>query len=223
MRLGFAVEFLLAQGFFAGASAGSLVRFYAHRMKAAFIFIAVVAVGVSLWLILRAYRQRPNTSARPASPATNVFADLRAKYFVLKRTEVSMPAPTLPTEPWGVIMEIGYPEATVTTVTFADGTASVLRSSGGGFFGGGDESVQSAAKSFLKQARQVQPRMTLTTDFPSPETGHVIFYLRTDGGVYAASAPESELGQQGHPLSEFYHAGLRILHEYLRLQKQQQK
>ena len=117
-------------------------------------------------------------------------------------------------------MEIGYPEAIVTTVSFADGTVSVLRSSGGGFFGGGDESVQSAGKAFLKQAQICQPQMTLASDFPGPQAGHVVFYLRTDGGVYTASATETDLRVQSHPLFQFYCAGLRILHEYLRLQKQ---
>ncbi len=191
-------------------------------MKTAFIFVAVVAAGVFLWIMLRKQAQRPKANIQ-SIPTTNVLADLRDKYFVLKRTNVSMPAPTNPTEPWGVIMEIGYPQATVTTVAFADGTASVLRSSGGGFFGGGNENVQSAAKAFLKQAQLVQPKMTLTTNYPSPESGHVIFYVRTDGGIYTTSANESDFAQQGHFLSEFHGAGLRILHEYLQLQKQQQK
>lgn len=149
----------------------------------------------------------------------NVFADVRAKYFALTRAD-HFPSPASVTEPWGVIMEIAYPEAIVTTVSFADGTVSVLRSSGGGFFGGGDESVQSAGREFLKQAQMSQPQMTLTSDFPAPDAGHVIFYVRTDGGVYTASATESDLRAQSHSLFQFYCAGLRILHEYLRLQKQ---
>jgi hypothetical protein len=152
---------------------------------------------------------------------SNVFAELRAKYFVLSRAGVSIPEPTRSTEPWGVIMEIGYPQATVTTVAFADGTVSLLRSSGGGFFGGGDELVQDAGSAFLRQAQSCQPRMILTTDFPSPGVGHVVFYVRTDAGVYTASAPEAKLENERHPLFHFYCAGLRILHEYLRLQKQQ--
>jgi hypothetical protein len=151
----------------------------------------------------------------------NVFADLRAKYFELKRPDYfSTPAST--TEPWGAIMEIAYPQAIVTTVTFADGTVSVLRSSGGGFFGGGDEPVQDAGRAFLKQAQIVQPQMRVTSDFPAPDVGHVTFFLRADAGVYTASASEGDLQVQGHPLFRLYYAGLRILHEYLRLQKQAQ-
>jgi hypothetical protein len=154
---------------------------------------------------------------------SNVFADLRAKYFALSRADVSVPAPPNVTEPWGVVMEVAYPEATVTTVTFADGTVSVLRSSGGGFFGGGDEPVQDAGREFLRLAQLCQPRMTLTTDFPAPSIGHVVFYVRTDSGVYTASASEEDLRARNHSLFQFYCAGLRILHEYLRLQKQQQR
>jgi hypothetical protein len=152
----------------------------------------------------------------------NVFADLRAKYFTLDRTD-AFPAPAIASEPWGVVMEIGYPQAIVTTVAFGDGTVSVLRSSGGGFFGGGDDGVQSAGKGLLRQAQICQPQMAQTGSFPEPDAGHVVFYLRTDSGIYTTSAPESSIGQQTHPLVPLYCAGLRILHEYLRLQKQAQR
>jgi hypothetical protein len=52
-----------------------------------------------------------------APSMSNVFADLRAKYFALSRADVSVPAPANVTEPWGAVMEIAYAEATVTTVT----------------------------------------------------------------------------------------------------------
>jgi hypothetical protein len=120
-------------------------------------------------------------------------------------------------------MEIGYPEAVVTTVTFSDGTVSVLRSSGGGFFGGGDEGVQAAGREFLKQAQIAQPQAKLTADFPQPETGQVFFYHRADSGVFTLTSAESDLRMQSHQLYLFYCSGVRILHEYLRLQKQTRK
>ena len=69
-------------------------------MKAAFICIAIVAAGISLWLILRKHVQPPKANTQQDIPATNVFADLRAKYFILKRTDISIPDPTSATEPW---------------------------------------------------------------------------------------------------------------------------
>jgi hypothetical protein len=119
-------------------------------------------------------------------------------------------------------MDVAYPAATLTTVAFSDGTASVLRSAGGGFFGGCDTGVQAARTAFLKLAQLSQPRMAIANEFPEPKTGDVAFYLRTDRGVFAASASEAQLQDPRHPLYQLFIAGLRILHEYLRLQKQTQ-
>jgi hypothetical protein len=164
----------------------------------------------------------PPPSKEPSKE--NVFADLRAKYFTLTRDELFCPAPANPTDPWGIIMEIAYQTATVATVTFTEGSSRVLRSTGGGFFSAGVvESVRSAGEAFLKQAQQLQPKTTLAHEFPGPSIGQVVFYFRADKGIYTASAPENELGAEHHRLSPLYFAGLRILHEFLQLQKQQQK
>jgi hypothetical protein len=149
------------------------------------------------------------------------FADLRAKYFVLPRP--STPAAVAAPDPWGIIMEIAYPQAVLTTVAFADGTASVLRSTGGGFFGGGDAGVQRAREEFLKQAQVALSQMTQVEIFPEPNVGYVLFYTRTDRGVYTASASVAELQPPGHPLRQLYFSGLQVLSEYLRLQKQTQQ
>ncbi|MGC2626626.1 MAG: hypothetical protein WA269_07300 [Candidatus Udaeobacter sp.] len=147
----------------------------------------------------------------------NVFADLRAKYFEILRPE-EVPAPASPDEPWAAIMEIAYPQATVTTVAFSDGTARVLRSTGGGFFAAGVvEPVRPAAEAFIREARQQKHVLMPASPFPQPDVGHVFFYVRSDSCVYRAAATESELSSQRHPLSSLYFAGLRILHEFLQL------
>jgi hypothetical protein len=151
----------------------------------------------------------------------NVFADLRAKYFELPRPDAIKISSAA--EPWGAIMEIGYPQAVVTTVAFADGTASVLRSTGGGFFGGGDASVQQARLEFLRQSHVVRSKFASIERFPEPSIGNVSFSIRTDQGVCSASASLLELDDEDHPLRYLYLAGLSVLHEYLRLQKQTQK
>jgi hypothetical protein len=117
-------------------------------------------------------------------------------------------------------MEIAYPQATVTTVAFSDGTARVLRSTGGGFFAAGVvEPVRPAAEAFVREARQQKPALTPASEFPQLEVGHVFLYTRWDSRVCTAAATESELSTQRHPLSALYFAGLRILHEFLQLQK----
>ncbi|MBS0580375.1 MAG: hypothetical protein JSR36_14060 [Proteobacteria bacterium] len=120
-------------------------------------------------------------------------------------------------------MEIAYPQAVLTTVAFADGTASVLRSTGGGFFGGGDAGVQRSREEFLKQAQAILSQMTQVNDFPEPNAGNAVFYARTDRGVFTRSASISELQTPGHPLRQLYFAGLQVLNAYLRPQKQAQK
>jgi hypothetical protein len=104
----------------------------------------------------------------------NVFADLHAKYFEISRPE-EVPLPSSPDQPWAAIMEIAYPQSTLTTVAFSDGTARVLRSTGGGFFAAGVvEPMRPAAKSFVREARQAQREFTATTEFPQPDVGDVI-------------------------------------------------
>lgn len=153
----------------------------------------------------------------------NVFADLRAKYFEIPRSE-EIPVPLTSDEAWAAIMEIAYPEATVTTVAFSDGTARVLRSTGGGFFAAGVvESVRPAAEGFILEARRLKSAFTRATDFPEPEVGGVIFYARSDAGVSRAAATQKELSSRTHSLSALYFAGSRILHEFLQLQKQSEQ
>jgi hypothetical protein len=149
----------------------------------------------------------------------NVFADLRAKYFEIPRPG-EVPPPVSEDQPWAAIMEIAYPESTVTTVAFSDSSARVLRSTGGGFFTDGIvESVRPAADGFMREARQQNSTFTPAHEFPQPEVGQVFFYTRSDAGVRTAAATESELSSRSHPLSPLYFAGLRILHEFLQLQE----
>jgi len=83
-------------------------------------------------------------------PRENVFADLRAKYFEMPRPN-EVPAPNAVNEAWCVIMEVGYPQSVVTTVAFGDGSARVLRSTGGGFLVAGVvEAVRPAAQELSK-------------------------------------------------------------------------
>ena len=192
------------------------------------IVSTLFVIAVVLFIIVLPFRwlrrRRREAQTKDLNVRPEQFEDLRAKYFALTREELFCPLPANPAEPWGVIMEIGYEAATVTTVTFSEGTSRVFRSTGGGFFSAGPiESVRIAGGAFLKRAQEHQPQTTPASVFPRPRRGQVSFYFRTDQGIYSASAPEDELGDGHHRLSPLYYAGLRILHEFLQLQKQQQK
>jgi hypothetical protein len=148
----------------------------------------------------------------------NVFADLRSKYFELARPPGD-PWHLRESAPWGVIMEVAYSAAIVTTVVFSDGTVSVLSSTGGGFFGGGDDAVQRAGKGFLMRADSHLPFMRSPKEYSAPDIGSVRFFVRVNDDVLCASEKEADLQKHDHPLFQFYCAGIRILHEYLVLQK----
>jgi hypothetical protein len=153
----------------------------------------------------------------------NVFADLRAMYFEIARPD-EVPSPLASDEPWAAMMEIAYTESTLTTVAFSDGITRVLRSTGGGFFAAGVvEPVRPAAEAFIHETRQSKSAFTPVREFPQPEVGHVFFYARSDAGVVKVAATETDLSVRTHLLSPLYFAGLRILHEFLQLQKQNEQ
>jgi hypothetical protein len=194
-------------------------------MRIAGVALAIAPSAVALWLLVRTTRtESESSSATQTAPAyTNAHADLRAKYFTLTRND-ALPKPATPNEPWGVMMEIGYPRMVVTTVAFSDGTASVMRSTGGGFFGGGAiGAVKTAGEDFLNEARKPHPEMKPSREFPQPGLGYVTFYLFTDNGILMWSGDELDLDGPMTSLSRLRLTGERILYEYGQLEKQKPK
>jgi len=192
--------------------------------------ILLLAIGgagaVALWLFVRnTLTESESSSATPtASTRLDAHADLRAKYFKLTRND-AMPKPATPDEPWGVMMEMGYPKKKVlTTVVFSDGTATILSSSGGGCFGGGGiGAVKTAAEDFLQEARKPHPELKPTHEFPQPGLGYVTFYLFTDNGILSWSGDGMDLEGPMTSLSRLRLTGERLIYEYLQLEKQKPK
>jgi hypothetical protein len=207
-----------------GQNASTATRPADTPMKIAIVVLAVAAAAIAPWLVVRTLTDSESSSATQTAPAyTNAHAELRAKYFALTRKD-ALPKPATPNEPWGVMMEIGYPKMVVTTVAFSDGTASVMRSSGGGFFGGGAlGAVKTAAEDFLNEARKPHPEMKPSREFPQPGLGYVTFYLFTDNGILTWSGDELDLEGPMTSLSRLRLTGERVLYEYVQLEKQNPK
>lgn len=121
-----------------------------------------------------------------------------------------------PDEPWAAFMDIHTPNRTATIAAFADGTASIYISNGGGFLGGSQKfsSIHDAAGNMISMARRFQPMMKKTQQYPLPEAGEVLFYVSTDNGIYMARALEAECRRRTHPLSDFYFAAQEIITQY---------
>lgn len=142
----------------------------------------------------------------------NQYSALRNQALTVDRATVGIPS-TGGAKPWGVVMDIAYDNATITVCGFDDGSASLYFSNGGGFVGGGrHESVRQAAKALVAKAESFQPDMGLVTDFPLAKTGEVVFYLRTDEGVYSARVQEREFPD--HPLTHLFLAAQGVITAY---------
>ncbi|OGV37181.1 MAG: hypothetical protein A2X48_04945 [Lentisphaerae bacterium GWF2_49_21] len=113
---------------------------------------------------------------------------------------------------WGVVMETGFPEATVTLVALADGAASLYFSSGGGIIGGGGhETVRKASVQMSQLADKFVSSCSPATEFPFPKQGETVFYILTKKGKVTAKAKENELGEKKHQLSPLFYAGQDVI------------
>lgn len=113
---------------------------------------------------------------------------------------------------WGVLMETGYPEGAVTLLALLDGTASLYFETGGGIIGGGQhENVRKAAVVMAPVADDFVSQCEQTQRFPLPPVDQVTFYILTKAGVFTATAPELDLGNNRHPLSPLFYAGHEVI------------
>src|SRR5262249_48013954 len=113
---------------------------------------------------------------------------------------------------WGAIMEIGFPDGAATLVCFADGSTSLLFSSGRGMTDSGEQPpVREAADAFLNAADSALAAFVPAIVSPLPLPGRVRFYLRTTDGLAAQDADEQELTRGEGPLAALYHAGQRVI------------
>ena len=169
----------------------------------------IVVGGVAATAVLLCPRPVTAESATPGRDPAEVTGKLRAQLLHGTAAEFSI-------EPvagvWGVLMEIGYPDAAATLVALGDGTASLYLSSGGGVIGGGPHpSINAAARRLVGLAGGHLTKMSPTSAFPLPASGEVTFYVLTTKGVLKTGAPEEALGSGNHPLSELFFAGHDVI------------
>jgi hypothetical protein len=148
-------------------------------------------------------------------PPNDVYLGLRNQMLTGSRTKFSLAATSAPTELWGIVMDWGVANGTATVVALSDGSASLYTSSGGGSIGGQSrESIRNVAQKAVTTAAEFQAQAHLTTTYPLPTRGGVIFYFLTDAGVFTAAAPESELRTHKHRLSKLGDAMQEIVTQY---------
>jgi hypothetical protein len=137
----------------------------------------------------------------------------------LREKALSVTAADLSLEPtearlnvWGVLMELGYPQAVATLAVFADGSASLYINTGGGVIGAGEHKpVRAEAEKFLFATQSFVQHFERTGETPYPRAGRVRFYVRTFEGTLTAEAGEEELGRKIHPLGPLFHTGHAVI------------
>jgi hypothetical protein len=113
---------------------------------------------------------------------------------------------------WGILMELGYPQAIATLAVFADGTSSLYISTGGGVIGAGQHKpVREEAEKFLFVAQSHIEHFEPADGLPYPKAGRVRFYIRTFETTLTAEADAEELGSNHHKLGPLFHAGHAVI------------
>jgi hypothetical protein len=173
------------------------------------------AVGLAVLAALAvASRFMTRTDSPSEAPSENPYARLREQALTVEASKVGLE----PVEgsAWGVIMDLHVGDATATVVSFADGTASIYLSNGGGFIGGHQhEQIRGAAKTFVDAATAALPMMRPSTAHPLPPAGYVTFYARTASITLAAEADEKKLqSAPSGPLAALFAAGHGVIAEY---------
>lgn len=149
----------------------------------------------------------------PPTPyeCADIYLGLRQQILELSGT------PDAPRNEQGMIaymMETGYPNAIVTLVAAADGTASLYFSSGGGILGTGQQNpaVAELARQIVAYSGQYVPHLSPEDGCPLPSMGQVRFHLvSSTGTVTGPEATQEELGGGQHALSQLFYAGHQLM------------
>jgi hypothetical protein len=166
------------------------------------IIIAIILLLLPFFLCL----------AQDDPPIAGQFSALREQAFSASAKTIGI-ALSSSSEPWGVVMEMGFPEALVTLVSLKDGTASLYFSNGGGVIGAGQhKSVSVAAKNLVMVSKGYLSRLSKTQVHPLPEIGKVRFYLLSESGIFASEqVDKKELADGAHPLSGLFYLGNEVI------------
>ena len=159
--------------------------------------------------------------AEPIPEPVQVMKDLRKQALTLSPSEIGISPSLEHPHVWGVLMEIGYPEALATLVALADGTVSLYLGHGGGIIGGGERAgIRRMGAALISAAEHYLTNLSPTSSFPLPDVGQVKFYVLTFAGPLTADADSEDLGEGRHALSKLFYAGQAVITELRRISEQ---
>lgn len=165
---------------------------------------AALIVALACFALLR---------GRVATPADGgAYAGLRTQALELDPSRIGIDVSVLEGGVFGAVLEIGLGGDCVTVACFADGSASLYGSGGGGVIGaGGVDAVRRAALAFVASAARHRDRLTASDDTPAPESGTWQVFALTPAGRLVGRASQGHLGTGAHPLDELFRAGDEVV------------
>lgn len=188
-------------------------------------WVALVLLLAVLWFSLRSrqnrnsYKSSASAAGEPSGPS--VYLGLRNLALETPLAKVPSASVAKPGEPFAVLMDWGIPAGTATVAAYADGTASIYLSSGGGYLGGAQshESIRNAAMRTIEIAGELKSLMQPVVNYPLPQPGQVTFYVRSDAGVVTATASEDDLRSHRSLLYKLGDSAQTIITEYRHVQE----
>lgn len=180
-----------------------------RRTKNAYVFVLLFPALCGLTMMSEAQE----TKSKPGPQ--ELYRSMRLDMLQGSRAKFGIPPGSTPLEPWGIVMDQSFDRGISTVVAAYDGSASLYFSSGGGYIGGrGQEPIKKAAEAAVRIARDFQPKMNPTSDYPLPEKDQVFFYLMTDSGVFTAKAAISDLKTGVGQFSPLWRAMQDVVTQY---------
>jgi hypothetical protein len=144
-------------------------------------------------------------------PVTIPYEKLRAEAFSATPESLGLVVNN-PNQPYCAVMEIGFPGATATQISFGDGTAHLYLSNGENLNGEtASAPVREAAVYFVRQSQKYLSVMHPVDSFPLPQKGGVRFYVLTPNSIYSAEISEHSLMRSESILSNLYEAGHYVI------------
>ena len=173
-----------------------------------FVFVVLVAVFSVTRKVLAGTQENQKDSKE-------LYAGLRNQALGMNLKDLSGVSPVGVHGVYGIIMEMGQPEGTITLVTFLPGDASLYFSNGGGMIGGsGYDQVRKAVVNFNEKANQYILNCQKVTSFPLPVEGQTVFYILTREGIYTYQAKENDLGNERDALSPLFFSGQEVITQF---------
>ena len=155
-------------------------------------------------------KSKPKAESKP--DPTQVMRDLREAAFARHAAEVGLSPGPGHERVWSVIVDMGYPGATVTLLVGADGTTSMYFSSGGGFIGAGEHPhIRDVSQRLISRVDAHLNDFAATTNHSVPALAQARVYARTFDDLRVAEAPLEMMGRSGHPLSPVLNAANDVI------------